>query len=70
MSIEGTPTKTGSKVQKRPSNAAVLGAEALAESMSCDLHPGTGNVLHCCKELVGMNATYKNFSKVAVRLYN
>ena len=67
ISIEGTPAKTGSKVQKRPSNSVVLGAGgSAAEALTCDLHPGTGNVLHCCKELVGMNPTFKAFLKASV----
>eukprot|EP01036_Dinobryon_divergens_P031317 gene31317-40691_t len=33
-------------------------SDTFNESLSCDLHPVTGNILHCCKEMMGwtMNA--------------
>jgi hypothetical protein len=37
---------------------------------SCDLHAITGNVLHCCKELVGSGPVYRSLFELAVRFYN
>lgn len=33
---------------------------------NCDLHPLTGNVLHCCKELSGFAAVYKRMADTAL----
>lgn len=35
-----------------------LMSENISTGESCDLHPLTGNLLHCCKELIGFSQVY------------
>jgi len=44
-------------------------SDTFNESLSCDLHPVTGNILHCCKEMMGwVGPVYKKMLELAVEL--
>ena len=41
-------------------------SDTFKESLSCDLHPVTSNILHCCKELFLLSNVYSRSIELAV----
>jgi hypothetical protein len=48
-------------------NASSLSSSSLSESLSCDVHPTTGNILYCLKELSpGYSLVYRKMHDLAL----